>query len=255
MTEVNLVDAFAQAITNRAHAVRYGDGELLTLPWSFADGDSLSLLVTVERGHYTISDRGQAADALAIAGVDLSTRGASASWQAVRRSTGVPPAVMAEDDPYVLSASATEDTLAEALIAVGETMLRADGLRVLATHRRAVTFSDRVIRRVSTRSGLAVVPHAKLRTRHGGERQVTCRVDGRRQAYVQALSGSSNILDAYDHTRAVFADAGEPRDSLVVLVADDAKLQSWQRSALSEVSTVVLEREQDDLWADLASAA
>jgi len=84
---IDLVHEFAGAISADATATAYGSGELLTLPMSLTDGDAVSIYVeAVGDDLYVLSDRGLAADALALAGVDLSSKSAAASWAAVRRS-------------------------------------------------------------------------------------------------------------------------------------------------------------------------
>ncbi|MEO5710210.1 MAG: hypothetical protein ABIQ59_10355 [Nocardioidaceae bacterium] len=250
---INLVAEFAGAITRSASSVRYGDGDLLTLPWSLADGESVSIYVEqVADGLFNLSDRGLAADALALAGVDLGGGAAASSWAAVRDSLDLPAAVMRDLTPFEISGSADKEGLGLALTEVGEAVLRADGLRALGRQRRRLTFKDRVIRHAAERN-LTVVPRAKVKTRFGSQREVTCRVQGSDWAYVQALSGGPNFNETYDHARSIFGDTKTSSDHLVSVIADNSKIADWQERSLGELSRVVHESQQDDFWASLAS--
>jgi len=250
-TMLDLPATFSAATRDQSSVVPYGRGQLLTLPWSFGDGESVSLYIEEVGSGYLVSDRGLAASQLAIAGVDLSTRSAGASWRAVRNSVDAAPSPIPSVDDFEIAAFAEADNLGITMTAVGEAVLRADGLRALAAPPRAATFSERVIRNAAER-GVTVLPRARLKTRHGGERHVTCRVEGRRWAYVQALGVAGGPNDAYDRTRSVFADADVSSDRLVAIVADDARLAAWQEESLHDVGTVVHEREQEEFWASVA---
>ena len=58
---------------------------------------------------------------------------------------------------------------------------------------------------------------------------MTCEVEGRDWAFVQALSGGPNVKEAYDHARSIFGDTGVCPSHLVAVVADSALLEDSQR--------------------------
>lgn len=254
---INLVDEFAGAISQQSSTTRYGSGELLTLPWSLADGESVAIYVErLNEDMFVVTDRGLAADALALAGVDLSSRAGSSSWAAVKASLGLPPSVMTDFSEFEIAGSASRDELGFALTAVGETVLRADGLRVLGRKRKALSFPDRVIRQAFEHE-LTVVPRAKLSTKQGGERTVTCKVtsDSENWAFVQAMGAGSQGNEGYDHLRSVFGDANVDREHLIAVIADGARLAAWQERTLDDLSLLVRESGQATVWERLAKAS
>ncbi len=254
MTVIDLAEEFAAAVKTQSTTRSYGSGRLLTLPWALADGESVTLYVEQFGDDvFHITDRGMAADALALAGVDLGTKGAASSWAAVKRQLDVPTSVLTDVGQYELAGSSDTSGLGVALASVAEAVLRADGLRVLSNIRPRLTFPDRVIRHAHDKS-LAVIPRAPVPTRFGATRSVTCRVEGKDWAFVQALSAGSHFNEAYDHARSIFGDAREDqRKHLVAIVAEAARPEPWQLRSLKEHSKVILEREQDDFFASLAA--
>jgi hypothetical protein len=225
---------------------------LLCLPWTFSDGENLQLLVEeVERGVYVVSDRGLAADALSMQGVDLDATSVRKSWNAVRESIDAPPPMADRSEAFSLAAMASRDGLGAAMTAVAESMLRAEGLVFLRPGRHARTFAERVVQRAGMHRSLTIVPRAMIPGRHGGKRQVTLRVDNHNRTYVQAVSRSGN--EAYDRAKSVFSDAEKDAGARVSIVADTAELEGWQLKGLREVGEVVAEREQDGFFASLAA--
>lgn len=253
MTTIDLVREFAATVSDAASEVPYGDGSLLVLPWSLGDGESVSIFVK-ETGPdlFELTDRGLVADALSIAGVDLGSGGAGSSWRAVQHSLELAPLASRPVSPYELTASADRTGLGWALTELGEAMLRADGLRALGRAPSRARFTDAVIQRASSKH-LTVIPRARRRTRIGSDRTVTCKVEGRDWAFVQALSASPNVNEAYDHARSIFGDTDVGPSHLVAVVADGALLEDWQRKSLAGLSTVITESEQDEFWTSLAS--
>ena len=253
MTTIDLVREFAATVSDAASEVPYGDGSLLVLPWSLGDGESVSIYVKeTGPGLFDLTDRGLVADALAIAGVDLGSGGAGSSWRAVRHSLELTPLVSRPVSLYELTASTDRAGLGWALTELGEAMLRADGLRALGRAPSRARFTEAVIQRASGKH-LKVIPRARLRTRFGSDRTVTCKVEGRDWAFVQALSAGPNVNEAYDHARSIFGDTDVGPSHLVAVVADGALLEDWQRKSLAGLSTVITESEQDEFWTSLAS--
>lgn len=250
---VDLVRELLTTVSRQATTVPYGDGELLTLPWSLGDGESVSIYVEqLEDQLYLISDRGLAADSLALAGVDLKRSAVRASWNAVLRDVNLAPSALSARHAFEIAYTTPPDRLGTALTALGEAVLRADGLRALSLTRPTRAFREAVIQSAS-RHSKAVVPHAPLPMRFGGKRTVTCRLDGAHPTWVQALAASGGSNENYDHVRSLLSDALVSKPELVVVVADAASLDDWQTSALAERSQVVRESDQDDFFAKLAA--
>ena len=163
---------------------------------------------------------------------------------------------MSDTSPYEIAGTATRSDLGRALTVIGESVLRADRLRVLGKPRRSLSFPQRVILEASE-NDLAVLPKAKLHTRRGGEREVTCKVTGAddQWTFVLALSAGGQGNESYDHARSVFGDADENRKRLITVVADGARLQPWQEITLDDVSKVVRESNQAEVWRQFATAS
>ncbi|MCZ2261600.1 hypothetical protein [Isoptericola sp. QY 916] len=247
----DLIPSYANALAARMRTHVYGDGILVDLPWAFGDGDGMSVLVQpVGDRLYNISDRELTADVLAMAGVDLSHRAVRASWETIRATLDRPKPFGRDLDEFEIAAFVDDGELVQALDEIAAVMLRADGLRALGVPARRATFSQRVIRRVQ-RANLKVVPKAEVRTKFGGQRQVTAQVIGERAVYMQALGTSS--MDAYDHARSLFGDAQAEPDQLVAVIAGDVKLSTWQRNALRQDATVVDEPDLDPYLVALAA--
>lgn len=250
---LDLVGRFTDVIRQRATAVSYGDGQLLTLPWSLHDGEAVAILVNeVAPGLFRLSDRGLAADSLALAGVDLSQKRFMPSWEAVRRSLGLRASIIPPASRFELSGDATADELGSALTELAETVLRGDALHVLATSARRRSFGDMLIRRAADQH-IAVRPDAPMPTRFGATRKVTCGLEppGKQEVFVQALAGA-NFSDAYDHAKALFADSSLPRERRVAVIQADAG-QRWHRQSLTEVSIVVDEPQWEDYLSEFAA--
>jgi len=141
-------------------------------------------------------------------------------------------------------------------VALGEAVLRADGLRVLGRAPRRLTFADRVMKSAAE-ADLTIVPKAKVSTRRGGEREVAFKASGvdEQWAFVMTIGQGSSGNEAYDHVRSVFGDAAVGKEHLLAVVADQACLQEWQESSLRDHGLVTRESEQQSVWAQLAAAS
>jgi hypothetical protein len=249
----DLVGRFTGEIQQRASTLPYGKGQLLTLPWSLHDGEAVAILVEeVAPGLFHLSDRGLAADSLALAGVDLSHRRFSPSWEAVRHSARLRPSIVPPSNRFELGGEATADELGAALTSLAEAVLRADALHVLAASPRRRSFGDGLIRRAVDRL-IAVQPDAPMPTRFGSTRRVTCGLEpaGRDAVFVQALA-SPSFSDAYDHAKALFTDSSLPRERRVAVIQSDAG-QPWHKRSLGEVSVVIDEHEWDEYLTGLVA--
>lgn len=252
MMGVDLLERISRAYVEGTEVRPYGSAYLVYTPVSLEGGQVVTVYVEeIGEDVFNLSDRGQVTDELALAGVDLATNvQAARSWVAVKRSLDLSPAI-GDVGEFELSASASGDMIGRAVMRLSETALRAEGLKAFAPHRSRRSFRERVISTAGER-GLAVVPKSKLPIRGGVRREVTCRVDGKRSVYVQALSAVS-AMEGYDHARSIFTDSRIAPTSKVAAIQDAAKVSQWQIDALSEVSTVVFEKELGNFYDQLAA--
>ena len=228
------------------------DSSLIVLPATFTGGSLLALQLTAAGDAVTVTDRGQSADELLNAGVDLRSKSVYRSFASVRESTGLPGSIGAED--WELSVTVDSADLAIAVQAVSDAAMRADGLRVLSKAHVATTFADTVLMTVSER--FPVVPRAPLAGRNGGSRKVTARVDVRDddQYFVQALSGktSERRWESYDHASGLFLNAS-PDPKHRVAIMQSGNWEYFQVEGLKSVCRVILEDEVPDFMNSLAA--
>lgn len=249
---MKVIDEIVKGYRETLKAVPYGDGHLISLPTTFASGNLVTLLVTIDGGVVTVTDRGLAAEELTDVGLDFSSGRLARSFAAVRDSTGLAPMFGAEE--WELTASADAADIAVAIQAVADAAIRAEGLRALAASRRSVTFADRAIHRVAART--AVVPRARMPGKHGAARPVTLSYKGRDREnyYVQALAGrdSDTRIRAYDHASGLFLGA-TPSLSHRVALLQEGDWEPWQVHNLTEVCKVIDETDADQFIADTAA--
>ncbi len=251
---MTVLDALVRGFRDSLEVVPYGGGELVSLPTTFSSGAMLSVLVTIDGGIASVTDRGLAADELTDAGVDLQSSRVFQSFSAVRGSTGLVPMFGAE--PFEISASVDVEDVAIAIQAIADAAMRADGLRVLSATTRAVSFADRSIERVNART--PVIPRAPMLGRHGEKRVVTFSYTGRGDVsyYVQALSGKDPDARSrsYDHASGLFLGALPEKTHRIALL-QDAKWEPWRVDYLQELCRTVDENDIDDFVDSTATAA
>ena len=229
----DLSAAFAADFLGRFSSIPYGEGQLLTTPLHLAGGSSVTLYVEqFADDTYFISDRGQAADALADSGVDLGSKRNRNHWDAIKRSTEVDEPLLRDISVYEIAGFAVGDDLGRAMNRMAEAVVRGDALRVLGRV-RPVTFRDKAMRRASEHN-LTVVPSARVSTRFGESRELSFKASGKSDLWVQAISGA-DVGPGVDHARVVLGDATEPAERKISLIASSAKLAGWQLRALEEV--------------------
>ena len=229
----------------------YGQGEMLTLPWSYGDGSLVELYVErVAADLVTVSDRTMTAFHLSdVAGLDLATGVAARSWQAVLESAGVPIDLTAR--PWEIATTVDDGDLDRALRRIIEACLRADGLRFLAKGPRRLSFGARVTSLVSE-VAQSVVPNQTVSLRSGGQRSVTVeatRGDGRR-VLVQAMSSADRTAQC-DHAY-FLADQIVDRAPLVGAL-EGTRIQ-WANQALGAFTGKMTLAGEDELAAVVAAA-
>jgi len=251
--DLDLVAQFTDAVRDSASVVPYGDGMLFALPWTLHDGEQVSILVEHLGGELVrLTDRGQAADTLSLSGIDLMAKRIAPSWDAVKKSINLAPDLSSLPTRFELAGTVEIGQVGPALVTLGEGVLRADGLHLLARTTRKRAFRDSLIHRATDRH-LAVVPDAPLPTRFDSLRTVSFALSSHNSSgyFVQALAGA-NFGQAYDHTRSLFTDSSVAQDRLVAVVEDGAG-EAWHRRSLREVALVLGQQEFDDFLSSVAA--
>ncbi|CUR54653.1 hypothetical protein NOCA2210003 [metagenome] len=248
------IEAVSAAFNRTLSSEPRGSGEVLTLPLGLSNGNLVQIYVEqLASDRWLVSDRGQAAFELAIAGVNIETqKAANASWQHLVRSILLDAPIMLDTQPHELAGTSTGAELGNAVLLLGEAVLRGEGLCALAPSYRTRKFRD-VIVQAAGKQDLAVQLDAPMPTRHGGNRSVSLAVQGQRPTFVQAVSGRGSAIDGFDKAQAVFSSADVPRDQLVAVLASRVHLAPWQWETLRERGNPIMESELDHFMSNLVA--
>ena len=238
---------------NDLTAVRaYGDGWLVDTPFTYSDGDAITVLVDPIGTGFRITDRAEALDRLSSWGVAPDSARAAAGIQAARDAGQLSPVASHTSETATI---AEEADLGAAILAVGQAALRVEQLRWLAQDRPAINFDDRLATRVEMLSEShkwTMTRRAQIRMRTGRVRRVTASVQGPAgTAYIQAVSDSDqerSVANCYY----LFDRSIERRDRRVsALAGDPGSWPSGLREDLEAVSLVTFFAEPTDLEATL----
>lgn len=238
----SIVESVQTAIGKRMAVWSLGDRSVVATPWTLQDDTPVTLYVEqVGADLFNVTDAGLAASALADEGVDLSRRVPSESFDLIRQNLRLAPGLGPQTSAWDIVVSTTADEIGEAVIEVGEAVIRAEGLKALGRRRSPQTFGDRVVRAASE-VGLRVEPRALIPLRHlGAKRRVAYRLSSQRSdAFVQTITRASSAA-GYDHAKALFSDSSVDEQRRVTALERSVVLDPWQLEGLSEVSHVVKE--------------
>lgn len=252
---MNAIEAVSQAFTSSLASNKHGAGELVTMPIALGNGNLVQVYVErVSDELWFVSDEGQTAGELALAGVNLSSqKNAAASWEALVRSLPISPPVLRDHvGDYVLAGQVESGRLGIAMLAIAEAAVRGDGLRALAPGYRARRFRD-VIVQSAGRHDLPVLIDAPMPTHHGGSRRVSVKVAGAQDTYLQAISGKGSVIDGFDKAQAVLSSANVPKERLVAVLARSVRLEAWQWETLRDHGIPIVETELDHYMEQLAA--
>ncbi len=246
------LDAFKATLDEIARSEPWGDGELLVTPWEFSDQEPIVLYVRALDGTYVVSDRGQAADNLNLAGLDFQKAAVSRSWLAIQQSVENDPFVHRIQSKWELAARSDFADLGLAIHQVAEAAMRADGLRVLTGGRsNAPRFETWVIKEAHE-EGLIVVPRAEIESTFGFKRRVSVLVEGKRKAYIQAVGPTQDVWDSFDRARSLFADSTLDFNERFTVLSRDSALSGEQVKAIAKYSDVVDEKDYTGLLKQVA---
>lgn len=210
-------------ITNLLNELRRGthceplDSErvLVALPHTFADGDTLEVLVTVRDDRAVVSDFGATCSRLDQVGVDLAGEGVSAAIVAVAKGYGV------EHLGGELRAVGSATGVGELVLRLSDVMLQVDALRVLRREPRGARFATRLVEWLE-HTALPVRRNPMLLGRSTRSYRLTAAVGELDVVYVQAVTATSQGLEtrSVEHAYTAFADidgAIPPHQKLAVL--------------------------------------
>jgi hypothetical protein len=191
------------AVNDATDVEPYGDGHLVNLPLQFPDGDAVSIYVCAYGDGYRLSDRGEVAMRLDMAGVPDSPAMQEA-WQHV---TGGRYTVNPEAD--VITGWVPADELGAGLLEVGQVVMRADQLRLVTPPQvQGPRFDRKVVTRLRNEMprGAKVQERYPVRLTSGRERRSTAAViiGINEPLVVQALSDGAKQAREQSVERAIY---------------------------------------------------
>lgn len=253
MTDIR--DAIIDAFAGRVKVRESGTGSLITLPFALSTGNLARVYVEqIADDAWFVTDRGSVAAELALAGVNLETqKAAGASWAHLRRTIRIDPPLLRDDvRDFDLAGLTDTESLGRSVLAIGEAMLRGEGLRALAPGYRKRRFRDVIIQAAGQRN-LPVVLDAPMPTKHNGQRKVSLMVPGSREIYIQAISASRTSQESFDIAQSILTSTTLGEDRLAIVLQRGVHLEKWQRETLEDHGAPVEEGDLDVFMTRLAA--
>ena len=153
------------------HSVTRKGLEVIETPWAIGPHEHLDIYAEdLGNGRRKLSDRGQIAELLADAGVDLNTRSRRRAWDALRGE--LPPALLTSTSPYEI-ATESDDNAGQALYDLAAVCLRAWGLSVLGPQQRR-TWTEALMQRRRCRARGQPPPMGQEQIRWQSTRRFLC---------------------------------------------------------------------------------
>lgn len=242
----NMKSAIVAEIYDRVTTTEYGDGLLIMTPFTYSDGDTVTVYVAPFGDGVRVTDREEAIDRLEDAGVDLerSPRARAERLRIIREARLI--GVGATE--FEISHATDVAGAARAVFDVAAAAEKIEHLRHLARDTPAVLYRDVVAN--STRA-IAQRHHWKLRRSSevklstGSHKKLTAIVQTTGQdAYVQALSTSEAIASTF----LTFSYLDAPKTAQLAVV--DERTRAWTKAdiePIADVSTVVKYHSESDL--------
>jgi hypothetical protein len=222
----------------------FEDQLMVDMPFSFSDGDLVSLIVFPVGQGYKVTDGGDTALKLDLLGVDM-TRGAVAdTWDTL--TAGLAQKNFSpEGDEIAVVVGPTE--VPRGLLEVALNCIRAEQAKIKAVPPRSAPFSEQVNSRIHTfieagHQNAIWEKNKAIRLSSGRQRQITGvfkkNEDDRMPLLVQAVGGRNQQErnDPADRAFTIFSNVDRAReDKLVVAIGDRS---SWDKGMIRELSDV-----------------
>jgi len=235
MESSTIIAAILRAINDHTVVHPYGDGLLVDLPLTYSDGDAVRVLVEPMGDGFRVTDRSTAAELLTLAGVSVAAGRPAQAFASAVRASGLNNIGAG---PGELATFGTAEELGSLVLAVAQTSIRVEQLRVLAVRQPVVRFHEQVTTRVRqwAAAGRQVRRDAPIQLRSGRTRVVTVRVSGGdRSAYVQAVSRRDPEHSA-EHCYYLFGNSTvDPSDRIAAL---DGRADDWPAALIAEVASI-----------------
>lgn len=241
-----LKPALVAKLYDCVHVTNYGDGALVSTPFTYSDGDNVTLAVIPFGAGVRVTDREESIDRLEDSGVDLERNSrARHERDALTRNARL---LALGASPYELSHATDVEGAAGAVLSVGALAQQIEQLRYLAREAPSRLYRDVVrddAREIAAKHSWKVKANAEIRLRTGGRRQITARVQMEHStAYVQALSTPEAIANTF---LTYYAFTEDKSRKLAVV---DERNRAWAKSdlePLGDVSSLVHYRHERDL--------
>lgn len=247
------VSSLLGAVNDLSSVTPFGSGWLVDTPFTFSDGDVISLHVDPLGDGFRVTDRAEALDRLAMWGVSIDSGRVAEAIKITRQAAGLVP--IGTHSPYELATFGDARDLGSMILTVGQCAIRVEQLRWLARDRPSMKFDDRLGRRlevISEQHRWRYRRRAEIPLPGDRTRRVTAVVEGARaRAYVQAVS-AADPEDAVGRCYYLFDRAEIAKDSKVAALAGTE--QDWSeglRSDLAAVSVVTFFEQPNSLEAEL----
>lgn len=242
----SLKSTLVAEIYDRVATIQYGDGLLVETPFTYSDGDSVTVYVEPMGEGVRVTDREEAIDRLEDAGVELErSRRARAEWDGILQEAGLVGVGASE---FEISHATDAGGAARAVFDVAETAQKVEQLRYLAREMPLVLYRDVVVdstRAIADRHKWRVRRSSEVTLSTGARRKLTAIVQTTRsEAFVQALS----TADAVASTFLTFSYLPAPKEARLAVI--DERTAPWKKADLEpigDVSTLVHYRTERDL--------
>ena len=144
---MNVKSALLSAVNDWSTVIPLGEGGevLVRTPWSYSDGDTVTVLAEPYGSGWRVSDRAEARDRLAMWGVDASSGKVAQATSAILEGADL---VATGSHPSEVATFGAPDDLGAMLLLVAQAAARIEGLRWLARDVPAATFEGRLAARV-----------------------------------------------------------------------------------------------------------
>lgn len=244
-----LTSALMRHLFEETRVIPFGNGFLVHTPLTYSDGDTVTIAVFPLGSGYRITDRAEAMDRLAEAGLALSASNrATELIDMLRRGAQLAPI---EAHELEVANFVEEPQLAAGILHIARVAQSIEHLRWTIREPSPQPYRDVVITEtaeIARRHHWRWRPSARVQLRNGQERRLTATVDvGHRTGYLQALA-LPDRNQAVEHVYFMFHELDvDPAQKLAVVDMRSAVWPEADLSAIERSGTVVRFRRPADL--------